>query len=138
MKVQEIAKEARESISKYCIEECKAYCCRKGHLILNEEELKLLTGDKQEELENKGFIKIQENNMFALKLGNHLGSCPKLNGSICEIHTNPKRPATCKNFPIFIDEEKKEIKLASRCFAVKENKLYPYIHQFLELGFKIK
>lgn len=137
MDIQIIVSKARDSISDYCMNECNAYCCRKGFLILTEEELDLLTGSKREELEAKEFIKPQDNNKFSLNFSNHLGSCPQLKDSKCLIHKNPKRPSTCEKFPIFVDEEKKEIRLSPRCFAVKENKLYPYIHQFLELGFKV-
>lgn len=137
MEIQEIAKEARNSISDYCMHECNGYCCRKGYLLLSEDELNLLAGDKRQELEDKEFIKKQEDNKFSLNFSNHLGSCPQLKDSKCMIHKNSKRPSTCDKFPIFVDEEKKEIRLSPRCFAVKENKLYPYIHQFIELGFKI-
>ncbi|MBN1175664.1 YkgJ family cysteine cluster protein [Candidatus Woesearchaeota archaeon] len=137
MNIQQIASKARNSISNYCINECHAYCCRKGYLILNEEELNLLTQDKRKELEDREFIKQQEGNKFSLNFSNHLGSCPQLNDSKCMIHKNPKRPLTCEKFPIFVDEEKKEIRLSPRCFAVKENKLFPYTHKFLELGFKV-
>jgi len=137
MNIQKIASEARNSISSYCMNECNAYCCRKGYLILSKEELILLVGNKRKELEDKEFIKILPNDKFSLNLGNHLGSCPQLKDSKCLIHKNPQRPSTCNSFPIFINEDKKEIRLSPRCFAVKENKLYPYIRQFLELGFKI-
>ncbi|MFQ5474254.1 MAG: hypothetical protein ACE5DM_00290 [Candidatus Nanoarchaeia archaeon] len=40
-----IADRARESISQYCIEECKAYCCRKGYLLLTPEEKALVAPD---------------------------------------------------------------------------------------------
>ncbi len=149
MNVQQLATEARNSISSYCMNECHAYCCRKGYLILSEEELNLLTGDKRTELENKEFIKKQEDGMFSFNLGNHLGSCPQLDGSKCSIHKHPKRPLTCEKFPVFVNEDtkngtstkngasKKEARFSSRCPAVRENKLYPYVHEFLKLGFKI-
>lgn len=137
MTIQELVSEARNSISEYCMKECHAYCCRKGFLLLTEPELNLLTGNKRDALEEKKFIKPQENNLFSLALNNHLGSCPMLVDSKCTIHKNPLRPKTCEKFPIFLDEEKKEIRLSPRCFAVKENKLYPFVHQFLKLGYKI-
>ncbi len=137
MNIQQLATEARNSISEYCINECHAYCCRKGYLILTEDELNLLTGDKRTELEEKEFIKKQEDGMFSLNLGNHLGSCPQLNENKCRIHKHPGRPTTCEKFPIFIDEEKKEARFSPRCPAVKEQKLYVYEREFIEQGFKI-
>jgi Fe-S-cluster containining protein len=137
MSIQELASNARNSISEFCMIECGAYCCRKGYLLLFEDELNLLTSNKRSELEKNGFIKLQEDSLFSLNLGNHLGSCPQLKDSKCLIHTNPKRPSTCDKFPIFIDEKNKTVRLSPRCFAVKENKLYPYVHEFLKLGFSV-
>lgn len=137
MKIQELVSEARNSISEYCMNECNAYCCRKGYLLLTEKELDLIAGDKRQELEDNEFIKKQDNNLFSLSLSNNTGHCPRLEGSKCTIHKNPNKPSTCEKFPIFLNEEKKEIRLSPRCFAVKENKLYSYTHQFLKLGFKI-
>lgn len=135
--IQKLAKLARKSISSYCMNECNAYCCRKGFLIMTEEELDLVAGSKREELSNNGFIKKQDADQFSLNFSNNLGGCPALNGSKCTIHTNSKRPSTCDNFPIFVNEDKKEVRLSPRCFAVKENKLYPFIHECKLLGFTI-
>ena len=44
--IEQILDEARSSISKFCIEECKAYCCRKGHLTLTAKETDLITQNK--------------------------------------------------------------------------------------------
>ena len=135
--IQDLVSLARNSISDYCINECHAYCCRKGFILLNEEELNLLTGDKRQELEDNEFIKRQDDGKFSLNFSNHLGSCPRLSDSKCTIHKDPRRPLTCEKFPIFLDEENKVIRLSPRCFAVKENKLYPFVHQFLSMGFQI-
>lgn len=135
--IQKLVSEARNSISDYCMFECHAYCCRKGYLLLDEDELNLLTQDKRLDLEKNNFIKPQENNKFSLNLGNNFGSCPRLVDSKCTIHKDPNRPSTCEKFPIFLDEDNKIIRLSPRCFAVKENKLYPYVHEFLKLGFTI-
>ena len=37
-KAERIANKARTCISEFCYEECNAYCCRKGYLILTEKE----------------------------------------------------------------------------------------------------
>jgi len=106
-------------------------------LLLSENELDLLTSNKRSDLEKNGFIKLQKDALFSLNLGNNLGSCPQLKDSKCMIHTNPDRPSTCDKFPIFIDEINKTVHLSSRCLAVRENKLYPFVHECLNLGFKI-
>ncbi len=55
--IERILDEARRSISKFCIEECKAYCCRKGHLTLTAKETDLITQNKTKEFEKQGTIK---------------------------------------------------------------------------------
>ena len=137
MTIQDLASLARKSISDFCMIECSAYCCRKGYLLLSEDELNLLTSNKRFDLEKNGFIKIQKEGLFSLNLGNNLGSCPQLKDSKCMIHTNSLRPSICVKFPIFIDEKTKTVHLSSRCLAVRENKLYPFVHKFIELGFRV-
>ena len=114
MNIQELVSQARNSIGEYCMNECNAYCCRKGYLVLSEKELDLLVGEKRVELVSKGDIKEQEDGSFSLHLGNHLGACPRLDGAQCSIHKHPSRPKTCEKFPIFLDEEKKEIRRRRR------------------------
>ena len=138
MDIHQLAYEARNSISSYCMNECEGYCCRKGFLLLTEDELNLITGDKRESLEKNGYVRfIDDEKVFSLNLSNNFGSCPQLKDSKCLLHKNPARPATCSSFPIFINEEKKEIRLSPRCYAIQENKLYPYIAQFKKLGFTV-
>ncbi len=47
MDAEQIAEKARKSISKFCYEECNAYCCRKGYLILNKDEVDVVTQGKK-------------------------------------------------------------------------------------------
>lgn len=137
MNIQELATKARNSISNFCMSECNAYCCRKGYLVLSEVELDFLVGEKRSYLESEGDIKKLENNSFSLHLGNSLGACPRLDGAICSVYKDALRPLTCEKFPLFVDEEKKMARFSSRCFAVKENKMYPYREEFLRRGFKV-
>jgi len=126
---ESIAEKARKSIGKFCFEECGSYCCRKGYLVLNNDELELiLKKKKREEL-----IKILEDGRVSLYLGKN---CPALGNNLrCKIHTNPLRPSACKQFLIFIRDNK--IMLSGRCLAVKQGKLYPFISQWIALGYKI-
>lgn len=127
MEAENIAKKARKSISQFCFEECNAYCCRKGYLLLTKKELDLVAGKKQIK------IQLQKDNKYSLFLGD---TCPSLQGNFkCKIHRNRNRPQACKEFPIFIYE--KNIILSGRCLAVKQGKFYPYIKQWLKLGYKI-
>ena len=43
MNAEKIANKARKSISKYCIDECHAYCCRKGYLVATPKEYRKIT-----------------------------------------------------------------------------------------------
>jgi len=126
-----ILNEARKSISKFCIEECKAYCCRKGHLTLTAKEANLITQNKTKEFEKQGTIK-KNKEVFSLNLGK---SCPSLKDFKCIIHKNPQRPLMCKQFPIFITE--KSIRFSKGCAAVSKGLFYPYEKQFLNRGYKL-
>ena len=56
-KAECIANKARKEIGKYCYEECKAYCCRKGYLILKPSQVDTVTQNRRTELEEKGILK---------------------------------------------------------------------------------
>lgn len=128
MHVNQIAK-ARKRVSRYCVEECKAYCCRKGYLELNREEMIVVTGGKPEEFAER--LK-KSGDVYTLYLGD---GCPCLDEKfMCRIHSDEKRPRTCRHYPIFLYDDK--IVLSSRCFAVKDNILYPYLKQMR--GFSIE
>ncbi|MBT3985116.1 hypothetical protein HOD38_00415 [archaeon] len=127
MNAEQIATKARKSISKFCFEECSAYCCRKGYIILSKEELDLIKGKEEVVVEN-----IKEGK-FTLFLG---ATCPALKPDFkCKIHKNALRPQTCKDFPIFIKGEK--IGLSGRCLAVKQDKFFPFIKQWNKLGYQV-
>lgn len=135
MDAEKLADEARNSISRYCFEECKAYCCRKGYLIITPEQIDTVLNDKRKELEKKGFVKKLDNGNYSFYLGNPEG-CPGLDGQFkCKIHKSDKRPIACAQFPIFIFG--KTVKLSKRCPAVKEGKFYVYVKQFINNGFKV-
>lgn len=133
---EKIAKEARQSISDYCINECHAYCCRKGYLILSDEEVDLLITKNKDELIKEESLKKQPDGKTSFNLGNSFGSCPRLVDNKCTVHKDPKRPSTCDKFPVFVRED--SIRLSPRCFAVKTGMMYPFVHKFKELGFKIE
>ncbi len=114
----ELVKKARKSIGPYCTDECKSYCCRKGYLILNKNELKNF---------KNGFVKILENDKFSLNLGD---TCPCLVDYRCTIYT--KRPKACREFPIFIHGNK--LTLSKRCPAVMSGQLFPFLKKLIANG----
>lgn len=134
-KIQNLVNKTLENLSGFCISECKSFCCRKGYLILNGEELELVVGDKKDILFEKNDLKELLNGKFSLNLNNCFGSCPQLKNFKCEIHDDKKRPDTCKSFPIFIVG--KEIKISSRCPAKKENKFFGFVKEAEKIGYKI-
>ena len=135
IKAEKIANKARNSISNFCINDCKSYCCRKGYLILKKDEVPVVTQNKQEELTKKGLLK-KIKDKFSLYLGNYSQPCPSLKEFKCSIYKNPKRPKVCHDFPIFLKEDK--VYLSPRCLAVKQNLFYPFLKKLTLLGYKIE
>ncbi|MFH1972499.1 MAG: YkgJ family cysteine cluster protein [archaeon] len=132
--MEELANKARKSISNYCINECSAYCCRKGFLIVTEKELFLIKSCTDKDI--NVFVKSLENGNFSLYMGNSKFPCPSLDKNFsCKIHRKNGRPKICKDFPLFIKDG--TVFLSERCFAVKNNMFYPYIIEFERRGFKI-
>jgi Fe-S-cluster containining protein len=133
-KIFEIADEARENISDFCINECHSYCCRKGYLIVSPDLANLMSGEYKERLILEKTLKELIDGKFSISFENSLGSCPQLKNFKCLIHENPLRPQTCKDFPIFILGKK--IKISKRCPAKKANKFFKFEHEARKLGFE--
>lgn len=129
MDAQALAKKARNSIGKYCMEECSSLCCRKGHITLNDKELKLVIGKKVTNVKEIEVISLGKNRLCL----DH--DCPSLIDNKCMIHKNRNRPLICKEFPLFIDGNK--IVLSHDCPAVEANKFYPFLSKFKKNGFVI-
>lgn len=138
-KIEKLADEMRESLSDFCINECKAFCCREGHLIVRDDELDLICSSEAivERLKTEGAIQEKMFGKNLLSFKNSCGSCPALDleNCKCKIHSNHARPRTCKEFPIFIFG--KEIKISSRCPAKTEGKFFKFEKDAERLGYKI-
>lgn len=135
MEVEKLLDEARDSIGQFCSEECRAFCCRKGYLVIKEDEIELVTQGRKKELEHKGIIK-KIDSSYSLNLGSVEGGCPSLKDFKCMIHKEKKRPEACKKFPIFF--ENSTVLLSGRCLAVKQGRLYPYISALIRAGIKVR
>lgn len=132
MDAEKIIKKARSIICKYCIEECKAFCCRKGYLLLNKKDAEAVTGKNVEALKKKGIVKEHgEKTYISLKAG-----CPALKNNLCTIHRKKTRPQLCKDFPIFIKD--KTISLSKNCPAITQDIIYPQISQLVRNGYKLE
>jgi len=135
---ERIADEARRAISDFCINECGAYCCKKGYIMVREHQLKqIATEEKRKVLEKENKIKeFPFSGKFQIDFTNSLGGCPALKNNKCTIHKNPIRPKVCHEFPIFVFVD--HIKISSKCPAHQNNKLYPFIKKLKEIGYEIR
>lgn len=136
-KAEQIIDKARKSISEFCINECNAYCCKKGYIMVRENQLNTIaTKEEQELLKNEGKLKEFEfAGKFQINFDNSLGGCPALKENKCTVHENPLRPRICHEFPIFVQGD--EIKISPKCPANQKNMFFPYERELIELGFKI-
>ncbi|NCN51512.1 hypothetical protein GW931_00680 [archaeon] len=135
--VNEIISKARKSIGKFCIEECNAYCCRKGYIIINEQQVNIIA-TKNEQIELKKENKLKElvfSGKFMLDFSNSLGGCPKLKGTKCLIQSNPERAKVCQESPIFLFGD--SVRISSKCPAHQKNMFYLFIKQLEALGYKL-
>jgi Fe-S-cluster containining protein len=134
---EELAVTARQSLSSYCYLECGAYCCRRGYLLLSEEEVGLMRNTNIGDLKvmplRAEIVNDAKRYIFHLGAG---GGCPNLYEYKCTIHTNPKRPKACKEFPIFV-RENMTIIVTDECPGVYANLLYPYLAEFKRRGYKL-
>jgi len=136
MDIERLANKARRSISQFCIEECKSYCCRNGHLVLTMDEVELVVKKVRLTPEKMPVLKPLDNGKFSLYIGNHDDACPSLKDYKCIVHKNKKRPLVCQQFPLFIHDM--VLLLSSRCSAVKAGLFYPFEKKFMALGYKIR
>lgn len=134
-KIDKLIEETLKELSYFCVKECKSFCCRNGFLILNQKELDFLCGFKKEKLISEAKIQEKMFGKYLLNLNNSLGGCPQLKNFKCLIHKRPDRPKTCKEFPIFVLDNK--IKISSRCLAKSENKFFKFEIEAKKLGFEI-
>lgn len=134
MDISRVTNNARRSIGSFCSKECKAYCCRKGHLVLTLPEAKIVSAGKMEELIRNQILRKLDDARYTLLIED---GCPSLVDSMCSIHKSRRRPQTCKDFPIYLDMQRKQVYLSSRCLAVSMGKLYVYARTMRSIGFRI-
>ena len=134
MDIERFLKKARNSISKFCYKECNSYCCRKGYLVINENQVNLVTQKRKKELELSKVLTKMKGEEYSLYLGDYLHPCPSLKDLKCSIHRKNNRPLVCKEFPIGIKGN--VIFLSTRCLAVKTGLFYPYIERLRALGYR--
>jgi Fe-S-cluster containining protein len=135
MNVDRVLQKARKSISIFCAQECKSYCCRKGYLVLSGKEIDIVTQNRRAELEKKKLLSSLDNGKRSLYMGNYENPCPSLLDCKCIIHKKKHRPKACKEFPIILKDN--TIFFSTRCLAVKQNFFYALISRLKHLGYKV-
>ena len=131
-----IANKGRSSISKYCIFECEAKCCKKGALLLqSEEEIHAVIGNKKNIYLKKKYLEVTRSGNYTLNYAK-AGQCSKLDkNNLCTIYKNLNRPKICGDFPLFVF--KNYFSLADNfCPAAKLGLLDEYTLKLENLGFK--
>lgn len=134
--INKILNEARNSISDYCINKCKAKCCRYGKLILlNEMEIDFITKGKKEKYLKRKVLKPTKDGNFTF---NHERvKCPYLTNDFkCSEWRNPNRPKVCYDFPLFFTQNKYII-TSQTCPSVTEGELDIYFEKLKKMGLKI-
>ena len=133
--VTSIANTARNSISDYCINVCKAKCCKRGKLVLfNDSEICAIVGkNKTKYLKNKILEKSKITKNYYYNLEKE--PCKNLlQNDLCSIHKDKNKPKICDDYPIFLT--KKCVIIAKDCEAAQNNLLEKYITEIESLGYK--
>lgn len=137
--VERIAEDARNSLGNFCFEECGAYCCRKGYLLLTASQVKLFSEKAGKELGEIRQLKKINDDKFSMYMGEKDKPCPNLDLKElkCRIHKHPNKPSACSDFPIFVDHETRSVKLSSRCLAVRKNMFYGHEKEIVMKKYRI-
>jgi len=127
---------ARQSLSDYCRDECGAYCCRIGYLLLSASQVGLMRNVDIATLKLMPIRFEADEKRYIFSLGLDRKGCPNLDDGQCSIHKNPDRPDACKKYPLFIGENKTVI-ITDECPGVRENKLFSYLAEFKAMGYNL-
>ena len=131
---REIAQSARDSISSYCINICRAKCCKVGKLLLqSEQEVETIAGVENigEYLENKT-LESTKNGFVTYNLEQN--PCRHLKQNVlCSIHKSNKKPVICNDYPLFLT--KKYVIASEQCPAVTNGEIDEFIRKIKELGY---
>lgn len=141
---ERIMQEARDSISRYCIDVCMGQCCFSGFLpSFDEDDVRVCLGIEDNKISLKEY-----SCLYPEKLERYNGiylvhfPCAKFKNKKCEIHEDPIRPVMCGLYPIrsWWDSEKRKkvIEYTRDCTAITEGILDPYLKTLDRMGFEFK
>lgn len=133
-KIEFLLDECRNSLGKYCMEACKAKCCKKGKLLIpTYEEISLICKPASKTVMNNMIVK-RDDGRYELLLDK--GTCPSLDSkNMCTIYTQWFRPGICADFPVFLRGQK--VFVAEFCPATKEKSFEKFIKAFENEGFEV-
>lgn len=111
----------RDSLGSYCMNECRAKCCKMGKLLLqNNKEFDLIVPkEKIEQYEQEKIIEQNPKTKNVYFDHEKVGGCQHLKGVMCGVYKNPDKPQICRDFPIF--KVGNYIMTSSFCQAVENN-----------------
>lgn len=133
--IDKVASLARSSLSYYCINVCRAKCCKFGKLVLfNDTEVDAVCGTKRKLFEKKQLLERKDTGNYHFDLVK--GGCKNLrDDNMCNIHDKPSKPRICDDYPLFIPQ-KKYVIAADSCPGVQDGLLDEYVEKLQELGLK--
>ena len=123
MDILKLVDEARDSIGEYCMNSCKAKCCKRGKLAVNEEQAKFIIKNKKIKTENKSGLTI-------INLDN---ICPALKDNKCSVYD--KRPQSCRDYPLFYNNNM--LFADAKCEAVQKGMFEEFLKKIEKMGIKI-
>ncbi len=129
---ERIVDRVRNGLGSYCMNVCRAKCCRKGKLFLHssEEVYEVTRGTCLGLIKSKR-LKKHKNGIYELELKR---GCPSLTKDYkCSIYKSSFRPSLCKDFPVFMRGNR--IFIATFCPACAE--LQKKLKGLKEEGYKI-
>jgi len=131
---QEIISAARSSIGNYCINECKAKCCKSGFLLLKDQaQIEGVLKNKEKYSIKTKFLKKNWDGTYSFFLGNSKFNCPSLKNNMCTIYKENYRPKACADFPLFVYGNNI---VTGDCPAIKDL-LQNKLEELKKLGYKI-
>ncbi|MFP4401603.1 MAG: YkgJ family cysteine cluster protein [Candidatus Nanoarchaeia archaeon] len=132
---REIAQEARDSLSSFCMNVCGAKCCKVGKLLLqSDEEVETISGAENigQYLED-GTLERTQNGFMTYDLEKQ--PCQHLKESVlCSIHKSEKKPTICNDYPLFLT--KQYVIASEQCLGVVSGELDTFIAKIKALGYK--
>lgn len=131
--------EGRNSLTSYCINECKSGCCRKGKLLLlKKSERELIVGDEkaQKEAIKRKILEKQKTGNYHFNFEKN-GPCQHLSKDtgLCNVYKDPRRPTICSDYPLF--KVGNYIVSAGNCPAVTAGLLDSVLNEAKKKGYKV-